>query len=113
MECYQRHLSLFLFFQVLAEACGSEITERLMLPTVLTMANDSVANVRFNVAKTLAIVGPKLNSATMASQVKPTLSKLNEDGDFDVRFYASEAASGEEESRGQVQGGSTYVVRVS
>ena len=53
----------------MAEACGTEITERLMLPTVLTMANDSVANVRFNVAKTLTLVGPKLNTTAMQSQV--------------------------------------------
>ena len=66
-----------------------------MLPTVLTMANDNVANVRFNVAKTISIVGPKLNSATMQSQVKPTLGKLNDDQDFDVRFFASEASVGE------------------
>ena len=58
-----------LFSQILAEACGTEITERLMLPTVLTMANDSVANVRFNVAKTLTLVGPKLNTTAMTSQV--------------------------------------------
>lgn len=51
----------FIFvFQVLAEACGSEITAKLMLPTVLTMANDNVANVRFNVAKTLQKIGPVL-----------------------------------------------------
>jgi serine/threonine-protein phosphatase 2A regulatory subunit A len=79
----------------LAEACGSEITERLMLPTVLTMANDSVANVRFNVAKTLTVIGPKLNaSSSMQSQIKPTLNKLNDDTDFDVRYFASEAATG-------------------
>ena len=89
-----------------------------MLPTVLTMANDSVANVRFNVAKTLTLVGPKLNTATMQSQVitvnyntnyshefqwldfnfsfqlKPALNKLNDDSDFDVRYFASEAATG-------------------
>jgi len=29
-----------------------------MLPTVLSMASDSVANVRFNVAKTLQKIGP-------------------------------------------------------
>jgi hypothetical protein len=49
-------------FQVLAEACGSEITAKFMLPTVLTMANDNVANVRFNVAKTLQKVGPVLET---------------------------------------------------
>lgn len=80
--------------KVLAEACGPEITERHMLPTILTMANDLVANVRFNVAKTLSIVGPKLNSSVMQSQIKPILTKLNEDTDFDVRFYASEALVG-------------------
>jgi serine/threonine-protein phosphatase 2A regulatory subunit A len=53
-----------------------------------------VANVRFNVAKTLTIVGPKLNSGVMQSQVKPCINKLNEDTDFDVRFFASEAAMG-------------------
>jgi len=59
----------FQFQQVLAEVCGSEITERLMLPTVLTMSTDMVANVRFNVAKTLSIVGPKLNNGIMQAQV--------------------------------------------
>lgn len=51
---------LLCVFQVLAEACGSEITAKLMLPTVLTMASDNVANVRFNVAKTLQKIGPVL-----------------------------------------------------
>ena len=32
---------------VLGEACGADITERLLLPTVLAMATDSVANVRY------------------------------------------------------------------
>lgn len=38
--------------------CGPEITAKTMLPTVLSMASDSVANVRFNVAKTLQKIGP-------------------------------------------------------
>ncbi len=59
------------------------------------MSSDPVANVRFNVAKTLTLVGPKLNSAAMQAHVKPTLAKLNEDADFDVRYYASEASVGE------------------
>ena len=50
---------------------------------------------RFNVAKTLSIVGPKLNTGVMVAQVKPCINKLNEDSDFDVRFFASEAAMGE------------------
>ncbi len=43
----------FQFIQVLAEPCGQEITQRMMLPTIVTLASDPVANVRFNAAKTL------------------------------------------------------------
>ena len=42
--------------------------------SVLNMASDMVANVRFNVAKTLTIIGPKLNSSVMTAQIKPVLS---------------------------------------
>jgi serine/threonine-protein phosphatase 2A regulatory subunit A len=56
-------------FQVLAEACGSEITAKLMLPTVLTMASDNVANVRFNVAKTLQKIGPVLEPKLVDNRV--------------------------------------------
>jgi serine/threonine-protein phosphatase 2A regulatory subunit A len=52
-----------LSFQVLAEACGAEISERLLLPTVLNLAGDAVPNVRFNIAKCLATIGPKLSSS--------------------------------------------------
>jgi len=72
--------------------CGADITERLLLPTVLGMATDSVANVRFNVAKTLHHIISVLPSSTNQGQVKPCLDKLNNDSDFDVRYYASEAA---------------------
>jgi len=89
---YLHRMTCLFCINVLAEACGSEITERLMLPTILTMATDLVANVRFNVAKTLTILGPNLSPSVMTSQVKPTLAKLNEDTDFDVRYFASEAA---------------------
>ena len=65
---------------------------RLLLPTVLGMAGDSVANVRFNVAKTILIVTKVLPAAAIQSQVRPCVEKLNTDSDFDVRYYASEAA---------------------
>ena len=46
-----------------------------MLPTILTMATDLVANVRFNVAKTLTVLGPILTPAVMTSQVKYYLTR--------------------------------------
>lgn len=91
-----------------------------MLPTVLSMASDSVANVRFNVAKTLQKIGPIVAqsyvflskriknywnmsivfkkiifvfSAAVKSQIKPVLDKLNTDTDVDVKYFAAEAMS--------------------
>ena len=87
-------LQISIGYQVLAEACGPEITERLMLPTVLNLAGDGVPNVRFNIAKCLTIIGPKLNSSCQTSQVKPCINKLCDDSDFDVRYFASEAFLG-------------------
>jgi serine/threonine-protein phosphatase 2A regulatory subunit A len=91
---YLHRLTCLFCINVLAEACGADITERLLLPTVLAMAGDPVANVRFNVAKTLQRISPHLPSSAMQSQVKPAIDKLNADADFDVRYYASEAALG-------------------
>merc|ERR550519_1838186 len=91
---YLHRLTCLFCINVLAEAVGPDITERLLLPTVLAMAADNVANVRFNVAKTLQTIMPQLPASAMQSQVKPTIEKLNGDSDFDVRYYASEAALG-------------------
>jgi hypothetical protein len=52
----------FTGFQVLSEVCGQDITTKHMLPTVLRMAGDPVANVRFNVAKSLQKIGPILDN---------------------------------------------------
>ena len=52
---------LFLFFQLLSEVCGADASAKLMLPTVLGLAEDHVANVRFNVAKSLMKMGANLD----------------------------------------------------
>lgn len=54
---------------MLSEACGPDVTVKLLLPTVVTMGNDAVANVRFNVAKTLQ----KLGSPIVAKLVNDAL----------------------------------------
>ena len=43
---YLHRMTCLFCINVLAEACGADITERQLLPTVLTMATDNVANVR-------------------------------------------------------------------
>lgn len=89
------HRMTYLFcINVLSEVCGKDITTRVLLPTVLSMADDNVANVRFNVAKTLQKMAPYLDPAVIQPQVKPVLEKLNVDPDVDVKYFASEAIAG-------------------
>lgn len=79
---------------VLAEVCGADISTKMLLPTVLLLAPDPVANVRFNVAKTLQKITPFLEPSAVESLVKPALDKLNGDADVDVKHFASEAIAG-------------------
>ena len=46
--------------QVVGGVCGRDLTTKTLLPTVLSLAQDNVPNVRFNVAKTLHIIGPHI-----------------------------------------------------
>uniref|UniRef100_A0A2K6G3D1 Protein phosphatase 2 scaffold subunit Abeta n=1 Tax=Propithecus coquereli TaxID=379532 RepID=A0A2K6G3D1_PROCO len=77
----------------LVDHCGQEITTKQMLPIVLKMAGDQVANVRFNVAKSLQKIGPILDTNALQGQVKPVLQKLGQDEDMDVKYFAQEAIS--------------------
>jgi hypothetical protein len=52
-----------LFVQLLAETIGSDLSSKLLLPTVIGMGQDPVANVRFNVAKTLQKIAPLLDQS--------------------------------------------------
>ena len=90
---YLHRMTCLFSINVLADACGSEVTKNVMLPTVLHLSQDGVANVRFNVAKCLQKVGPVLDQNTLQSQVKPCLEKLTKDQDVDVKYFAAEAVS--------------------
>lgn len=88
---YLHRMTCLFSISVLAEACGPRITEQLLLPTILKLSHDFVANVRFNVAKTLQKIGPILESNVVNQQVKPCLNDLYLDVDKDVKFFAKEA----------------------
>ncbi|CAF0900018.1 unnamed protein product [Adineta steineri] len=88
---YLYRMTCLFAINVLAEPCGQEVTQRMMLPTVITLASDPVANVRFNVAKTLQRIYSAIDQSTLGSQVKPCLEKLNQDADHDVQYFANEA----------------------
>uniref|UniRef100_A0A8C5PE80 Protein phosphatase 2 scaffold subunit Abeta n=2 Tax=Leptobrachium leishanense TaxID=445787 RepID=A0A8C5PE80_9ANUR len=88
---YLHRMTTLFCVNALSETCGKDITTKLMLPIVLKMAADQVANVRFNVAKSLQRIGPVLDSNTLQADVKPILQKLGQDEDMDVKYFAQEA----------------------
>ncbi|XP_078093139.1 uncharacterized protein LOC144508703 [Mustelus asterias] len=55
---YLHRMTTLFCVNALYDVCGKDITTKIMLPTILRMGSDPVANVRFNVAKTLQRIGP-------------------------------------------------------
>jgi serine/threonine-protein phosphatase 2A regulatory subunit A len=76
---------------MLSEAVGSPMLERQLLPYLLRLSKDGVPNVRFNVAKALGRLVPKVERATIVSMIRPCLDVLVRDTDQDVRYYANKA----------------------
>jgi serine/threonine-protein phosphatase 2A regulatory subunit A len=88
---YLHRMTCLFCINLLAEVCGQDCSTKVLLPCVLGMAADPVANVRFNVAKTLQKTGPMYQQQVLQQQIKPALDKLKTDGDADVQYYAVEA----------------------
>ncbi|CAG9771184.1 unnamed protein product [Ceutorhynchus assimilis] len=87
---YLYRMTCLFCINVLIEA-NSDITTRSLLPVVVSLAKDKVANVRFNVAKTLQKILPHLDKGIRQAQVEPVLVELVQDVDVDVKYFASEA----------------------
>lgn len=68
-----------------------------VLPLVSELSADPVPNVRFNCASTCAIIASRIakeKPQLCESEILPLITKLVEDEDMDVRFYAQEALRG-------------------
>lgn len=90
-KSYLRRLTAVQAFSLMATAMKPELTRTEILPLVLEMATDNVANIRFNVAKGLEIIAPMCGHSICDSQIRPVLSLLSEDPDRDVRFFANKS----------------------
>ncbi|KAI9090824.1 armadillo-type protein [Phlyctochytrium arcticum] len=81
----------------LSHASNGETLRDFILPTINTLANDPIPNIRFNVAKALEQIIPLVRKANLgnalAEQIQPALTKMSEDGDVDVRYFARRAAA--------------------
>lgn len=85
---YLRRLAAVNAFTLMGTVMEPAYTRTEILPLILLMATDNVANIRFNVAKGLERIAPICGSSTSDSQIRPILNLLAEDADRDVRYYA-------------------------
>ena len=59
-----------------------------VLPLLVDIRNDSVANIRLNIAKSLAILKDNFFEDSIQTIVIPLLEKFMKDDDRDVRYFA-------------------------
>merc|ERR1711916_237688 len=70
---------------------GEDLLINHMLPLVLRLAVDPVPNIRFRVAQAFEVIVDALPQEVIQGEVHPCLSKLTEDSDADVKFFARSA----------------------
>ncbi|KAK2498226.1 hypothetical protein MC885_017462 [Smutsia gigantea] len=73
---YLHRMTTLFCINALSEACSKEVTTNQTLPIVLKMAGDQVANIRFNVAKSLQRIGPILDANGQSATGPGTLRSL-------------------------------------
>lgn len=103
---YLKRMTMLFCINELCQAFSKTEIEQLLLPTIIKLSEDSVPNVRFNVAKTLGQIDieakvmeekvSQFNTFSMVVyfiffKVKPALKTLSEDKDADVVYYANQA----------------------
>lgn len=76
------------FINKLASEVSKDVLNKNFAEVLLTLAEDPVPNIRFNVSKTIDEVYTRL---TPGNKIKcqGALEKMCKDRDFDVQFYAN------------------------
>lgn len=97
-KSYLRRLTAVYTFTSMSTVMESDLVVTEILPLLLMMATDPVANVRFNVAKGLATLAPKCGKNVTDTQIRPMLTVLVEDADRDVRYFASKTVKAIDET---------------
>ncbi|OMJ25757.1 Protein phosphatase PP2A regulatory subunit A [Smittium culicis] len=94
---YLYRITTIFAITTLAPTVSPIVIRDLILPTVETLMNDPIPNIRFNVAKSIEALTPVLSSNSETSElvqtkVIPILKKLHGDSDMDVRYFANKAS---------------------
>jgi serine/threonine-protein phosphatase 2A regulatory subunit A len=90
-ESYLRRLTALQAFSLMSTEMDADTARLHVLPLVLEMTTDPVANIRFNVAKELQNMIPACGPGAYESQALPVLNMLLDDDDRDVRYYAEQS----------------------
>lgn len=82
----------------IAPSLTASVIEGAVLQTILTLVDDPIPNIRFNVAKSLEVLAATLLATGGASgqeittkSIVPAVETLRQDSDADVRYFASRA----------------------
>merc|ERR1711916_98502 len=73
---YLYRMTTLFAVSTLTEVASADVIATLMLPCVLQMAEDTVPNVRFNVARVLGDIAAKLDKSVVSAQIEPVLNAL-------------------------------------
>lgn len=87
---YSKRLTALFAIQVLLQSVSASTIQSSLLPLLAAMAKDSVANVRFNVAKILQTAAEAMKNMKPTGEIPQLLRQLSTDVDRDVRFYAEQ-----------------------
>ncbi|KAH3757650.1 phosphoprotein phosphatase A [Pelomyxa schiedti] len=90
---YLHRMTTLFALTELACVVDAQVIAGTFIPLATRMAQDPVANVRFNVCKTMQAMIPFAEANTVASEIKPLLLKLETDPDRDVQYFAKQALS--------------------
>jgi serine/threonine-protein phosphatase 2A regulatory subunit A len=88
---YHLRATTLLCVNSLSVAVGAEMTDSTLLPLALKMVTDNVPNIRFRLARTLAILAQNCETIVAQQRIRPALESLLSDTDKDVRYEAHKA----------------------
>lgn len=93
---YLYRMTTIFAITTMAPSLNTAAIQENVLDTVLSLHEDQIPNIRFNVAKAFEVLAAVLSQdatgrSIVASKIVPALERLKSDSDADVRFFAGKA----------------------
>jgi len=86
---YLYRMTTLFSINTLATTLSPELIVNCLLPVVIELSSDRVPNIRLNVAKSFQVIIPLVDNSVVETKIKPSLSKLLEDKDKDVKYFSN------------------------